>query len=175
MVEKSLPYADLSPEVILDAVDACGYQTSGSLLALNSYENRVYQIGLESSEQNAKFIIAKFYRPERWSDETILEEHDFSLQLAAEEIPIIAPLADEQQQTLRHYQGFRFALFPRRGGRPPELEDPEHLRQLGRFLGRIHAVGNSRRFACRPRLKQFYSRRNSAQLPTCRRRNAHTN
>ena len=146
------PYADLGPDLILDAIDDCGYQTSGSLLALNSYENRVYQIGLEPSEQSDEFIIAKFYRPGRWSDETILEEHDFSLQLAAEEIPVIAPLADSAGQTLRHYQAYRFALFPRRGGRPPELDDPEHLRQLGRFLGRIHATGNSRRFAHRLRL-----------------------
>ncbi len=145
------PYADLSPDLILDAIDSCGYQASGSLLALNSYENRVYQIGLEPSGQNAEFIIAKFYRPERWTDETILEEHEFSLQLAAEEIPVIAPLADSAGHSLHHYQGYRFALFPRRGGRPPELDDPDHLRQLGRFLGRIHALGNSRRFAHRPR------------------------
>ncbi len=152
MVDESLPYADLTPDLILDAVDAGGYQTSGSLLALNSYENRVYQIGLESSAQNAEFIIAKFYRPGRWEDEAIIEEHDFSLELAAQEIPVIAPLPDAHQQTLRHYQGYRFALFPRRGGRPPELDDPEHLRQLGRFLGRIHATGNTHRFAHRPRL-----------------------
>ncbi len=148
MVDESLPYADLTPDLILNAVDASGYRTSGSLLALNSYENRVYQIGLEDGE----FIIAKFYRPERWKDEAIIEEHDFSLELAAEEIPVIAPLPDAHQHTLRHYQGYRFALFPRRGGRPPELDDPEHLRQLGRFLGRIHATGNARRFAYRPRL-----------------------
>ncbi len=146
------PYSDLGPDRILDAVDACGYQTSGSLLALNSYENRVYQIGLESSAQGDDFIIAKFYRPGRWTDDCILEEHEFSLELAAAEIPIIAPLANAQQQTLLHYKGYRFALFPRRGGRPPELEDADHLRQLGRFLGRIHALGNSRRFAHRPRL-----------------------
>ena len=146
------PYSDLSPDRILDAVDACGYPTSGSLLALNSYENRVYQIGLESSAEMPEFIVAKFYRPGRWDDETILEEHEFTLQLAAEDIPVIAPLADAQQQTLHHYQGYRFALFPRRGGRAPELDDPEHLRQLGRFLGRIHALGNGRRFAHRPRL-----------------------
>ncbi len=148
MVDESLPYADLTPDLILDAVDAGGYQTRGSLLALNSYENRVYQIGLEDGE----FIIAKFYRPGRWEDDAIIEEHDFSLELAAQEIPVIAPLPDADQHTLRHYQGYRFALFPRRGGRPPELDDPEHLRQLGRFLGRIHATGNTRRFVYRPRL-----------------------
>ncbi len=148
MVDKSLPYADLTPDVILDAVDASDYRTSGSLLALNSYENRVYQIGLD----DGGFIIAKFYRPGRWEDEAIIEEHDFSLELAAEELPVVAPLPDAHQHTLRHYQGYRFALFPRRGGRPPELDDPEHLRQLGRFLGRIHALGNRSRFAHRPRL-----------------------
>ncbi len=152
MTDKSLPYADLTPDVILDAVDAYDYRTSGSLLALNSYENRVYQIGLE----DGGFIIAKFYRPGRWKDETILEEHDFSLELAAAEIPVVAPLADAHQDTLHCYQGYRFALFPRRGGRSPELDDPEHLRQLGRFLGRIHALGNSRRFAYRPRLSTQY-------------------
>ncbi len=148
MVDKSLPYADLTPDVILDAVDAHDYRTSGSLLALNSYENRVYQIGLD----DGGFIIAKFYRPGRWKDEAIVEEHDFSLELAAQEIPVVAPLPDADQHTLHDYQDYRFALFPRRGGRSPELDDPEHLRQLGRFLGRIHALGNSRRFTYRPRL-----------------------
>jgi len=146
------PYADLGPDRILDAVDACGYQTSGSLLALNSYENRVYQIGLEPSAQQDEFVIAKFYRPGRWSDDAILEEHAFSLELAAAEIPVVAPWVDAQQQTLHHYQAYRLALFPRRGGRAPELDDPEHLRQLGRFLGRLHATGHARRFAHRPRL-----------------------
>ncbi|MDH5573308.1 MAG: serine/threonine protein kinase, partial [Gammaproteobacteria bacterium] len=146
------PYADLTPDIILDAVDACGFQTSGSLLALNSYENRVYQIGLEPSGTGVKFIIAKFYRPGRWDDATIQEEHDFALELAEQEIPVVAPLVTESGSTLCHFAGHRFALFPRRGGRAPELDDPETLRQLGRFLGRIHAVGASQRFEHRPTL-----------------------
>ncbi len=148
MADNSPPYANLGPDVILDALEACGYRGSGHLLALNSYENRVYQIGLEEGG----FLVAKFYRPGRWSDAAILEEHAFSLELAAQEIPVVAPLQNARGQTLHHWQGYRFALFPRRGGRPPELDDAEHLRQLGRFLGRIHATGNAQRFAHRPRL-----------------------
>jgi Ser/Thr protein kinase RdoA (MazF antagonist) len=140
------PYDALLPELILDAIDAQGYRTSGSMLALNSYENRVYQVGLESGE----FIVAKFYRPERWSDEAILEEHAFAAQLAAVEVPVVAPLADGQGETLHVYEGFRFALFERRGGRWPELDDPDTQYRLGQFLGRIHAVGATRPFAHRP-------------------------
>ena len=148
------PYADLTPDIILDAVDACGFQTNGSLLALNSYENRVYQIGLEpeTSATKANFIIAKFYRPGRWDDATIQEEHDFSLELAEQEIPVVAPLVTDDGSTLRHYALHRYALFPRRGGRAPELDDPETLRQLGRFMGRIHLVGSSQSFVHRPKL-----------------------
>ena len=155
MVDHELPpYADLTPDIILDAVDACGLQTNGSLLALNSYENRVYQIGIEpeSSVTGAQFIIAKFYRPGRWDDATIQEEHDFSLELAEQEIPVVAPLVTEDGITLHHFAGHRLALFPRRGGRAPELDDPETLRQLGRFMGRIHLVGCSQTFEHRPKL-----------------------
>jgi Ser/Thr protein kinase RdoA (MazF antagonist) len=143
------PYDALLPDLILDAIDAIDnrrYQTSGSMLALNSYENRVYQIGLEAGG----FIVAKFYRPGRWSDEAILEEHAFSAQLAEVEIPVIAPLADDNGVTLHTYEGFRFALFERRGGRWPELDDPDTQYRLGQFLGRIHAVGATRPFAHRP-------------------------
>jgi len=140
------PYDALLPDLILDAIDAQGYHTSGSMLALNSYENRVYQIGLESGQ----FIVAKFYRPGRWSDEAILEEHAFAAQLAAVEIPVVAPLADDRGETLHRYEGFRFALFERRGGRWPELDDPDTQYRLGQFLGRIHAVGATRPFAHRP-------------------------
>ncbi len=144
----SHPYDALTPDTILDAVEAAGYLPTGSLLALNSYENRVYQIG----EEHAGFLIGKFYRPGRWSDGQIQEEHDFALELAALEIPVVAPLADRHGQTLRHFAGFRFALFPRRGGRSPELEDPDTQYRLGQFLGRIHAVGASRPFEQRPAL-----------------------
>ncbi|MCW9025116.1 MAG: serine/threonine protein kinase [Gammaproteobacteria bacterium] len=152
MDHESPPYADLTPDIILDAVDSCGYQTTGSLLALNSYENRVYQIGIENHEGQADFVIAKFYRLGRWDDATIGEEHDFAIELQNAEIPMVAPLANTEGQTLHHYQSCRFALFPRRGGHAPELDDPETLRQLGRFLGRIHAVGASQYFMSRPRL-----------------------
>jgi len=142
----SHPYAELSPDLILDAIDAQGFVTDGRLLALNSYENRVFQVGLEDSG----FVVAKFYRPARWSDEAILEEHAFSLALAAEEIPVVAPLANDAGHTLHHHDGFRFAVFPRQGGRYPNLDDPDHLEWLGRFLGRIHQLGASRAFAHRP-------------------------
>ena len=141
-------YADLGPDAVLNAVDAQGFHSSGHLLALNSYENRVYQIGLEGGD----FVIAKFYRPRRWSDAAILEEHSFTLELAEAEIPVVAPLADATGNTLFEYAGFRFALYPRRGGRWPDLDNPDNLEWLGRFLGRIHAVGASRPFQHRPML-----------------------
>lgn len=140
------PYESLTPDRVLDAVEAAGYLPTGSLLALNSYENRVYQIG----EETHRFLVAKFYRPGRWSDAQIQEEHDFARQLAELEIPMVAPLSDDNGQTLRQFEGFRFALFPRRGGRSPELDDPDTQYRLGQFLGRIHALGASRPFAHRP-------------------------
>jgi Ser/Thr protein kinase RdoA (MazF antagonist) len=147
-LDHNTPYSDLTPDLILDAIDQAGFPTSGSLLALNSYENRVYQVGLV----DGRFLVAKFYRPGRWDDATIQEEHDFTLELAIEEIPVVAPFTDDAGQTLHHYQGYRFALYPRHGGRAPELDDPEHLRWLGRMLGRIHAIGSSRLFQHRPTL-----------------------
>jgi Ser/Thr protein kinase RdoA (MazF antagonist) len=142
------PYQDLGPETILDAVDSAGYRCDGSQLALNSYENRVYQVGIEDGEP----LVVKFYRPQRWSDSTILEEHVFSQELADLEITAVPPLADQSGRTLHLYKTFRFALYPKRGGRAPELEDPHTLGQLGRFMGRIHAVGSSRSFLHRPSL-----------------------
>ncbi|WP_457667399.1 serine/threonine protein kinase [Thiolapillus sp.] len=144
----SHPYDRLSPDLILDAVESAGFEVNGSLLPLNSYENRVLQIGLEEQPP----IIAKFYRPERWSDEAILEDHQFSLELAAQEIPVVPPLQDERARSLFEYQGFRFSLFLRQGGRSPNLENPDHLEWIGRFLGRIHAVGASQPFAYRETL-----------------------
>ena len=140
-------YDRLSPDLILDAVETTGLEVSGSLFNLNSYENRVIQVGLN----DAPPIIAKFYRPDRWSDEAILEEHQFSLALATEEIPVIAPEVINNQ-TLFEYQGFRFALFKRSGGRWPELGDPDNLKWIGRFLGRIHQLGCARTFQHRPSL-----------------------
>lgn len=143
----SHPYEQLTPDCILDALEDVGFEPTGSLLALNSYENRVYQVSLE----DGSFVIAKFYRPERWSDAAILEEHDFSQELLQQEIPIVAPLAINDK-TLFEFNHFRFAVFPRQGGRTPELEQPETLKQLGRFLGRLHSVGATRPFSDRPKI-----------------------
>ena len=136
MDQTTTPYAGLTPDVMLNAIDSIGYRTDGRMLALNSYENRVYQVGIEDE----KPVVAKFYRPGRWTNEQILEEHAFTLELAAREIPAVPPLATEGR-TLHEFGGFRFAVYPRRGGRAPELDDPETLEWLGRFIGRIHAVG----------------------------------
>jgi len=142
------PYQDLTPDTILSAVEATGRLTDGTLLALNSYENRVYQIGI----QDHKPLIAKFYRPARWSDAAILEEHAFLQELTEAEIPVVAPLTDASGKTLLMYASYRFSLFPRQGGRAPDLERPEQLEWLGRFLGRLHAVGAVRRFEQRARI-----------------------
>jgi Ser/Thr protein kinase RdoA (MazF antagonist) len=141
-----MPYADLSPEVILAAIESVGIGCTGSILALNSYENRVYQLGTDDG-----FVVAKFYRPGRWTDEAILEEHDFSLELAGQEIPVVPPLVLEGA-TLNDYDGYRFAVFARRGGRWPELGSSDDRQWMGRFLGRIHAVGAIHPFAERPEL-----------------------
>ncbi len=141
------PFSGLDPDCILNAIDSTGLRASGSLLALNSYENRVYQVGID----DAAPVVVKFYRPERWSDAAILEEHAFLAELTGLEIPVVAPLL-LGGHSLHGFQGFRFALFPRRGGRAPELDDAQTLEWLGRFLGRIHAVGAVRPFAHRPTL-----------------------
>jgi len=134
------PYANLNPDSILDAIESIGIQCNGSMLVLNSYENRVYQIGINDAEP----VIAKFYRPRRWSNEAILEEHQFAAELLALEIPVVAPLVIEDK-TLHDFNDFRFALFPRQGGRGLELDSLEQLEWMGRFIGRLHAAG-----ACRP-------------------------
>lgn len=141
------PYQSLTPDTVLDAVESVGYRCDGRLLALNSYENRVYQVGLEEGAP----LVAKFYRPRRWSDEAIAEEHDFTRQLQELEIPVVAPLAVDGG-TLFHFDGFRFALYPKRPGRAPELDDPDTLRWMGRFIGRIHALGAVAPFRHRPAL-----------------------
>jgi Ser/Thr protein kinase RdoA (MazF antagonist) len=147
------PYSGLTPDTVLDALAEAGFAGDGRLLALNSYENRVYQAWLEAAaEPQATSVVAKFYRPGRWTDAQILEEHAFAAELAAREIPVVAPLALAGGKTLREFAGFRFAVFPRRGGRTPELEDRDTLEWMGRFIGRIHAVGALRPFAERPAL-----------------------
>ena len=141
------PYANLSPDLVLDAVSSCGLWPDGRLLALNSYENRVWQVGVE----DASPVIAKFYRPGRWSDAAIVEEHTFAQELAAAELPVVAPLVFGGHTMLRH-DGFRYALTPRRGGRAPELEALDQLQWLGRLIARMHVVGARQPFAHRGRL-----------------------
>ncbi len=140
------PFAELSPDCVLDALQSIGCDCDGRLLALNSYENRVYQVGIN----DAPPLVVKFYRPARWSDAAILEDHAFVAELAAQEIPVVAALAGQQGQTLHHYQDFRFAVFEKRGGRAPELDRAGTLEWIGRFMGRIHAVGSVRPFVARP-------------------------
>jgi Ser/Thr protein kinase RdoA (MazF antagonist) len=139
------PYTELTPDVVLDALDDAGFRGDGRLLALGSYENRVYQVWRD----DAPPVVAKFYRPARWTDEQIREEHAFVAELAAREIPVVAPLSSGGE-TLHAFAGFRFAVYPKCGGRAPELEDPATLEWIGRFLGRIHAVGATAPFRQRP-------------------------
>jgi Ser/Thr protein kinase RdoA (MazF antagonist) len=141
------PYSTLTPDVVLDALESTGLRGDGRLIALNSYENRVYQIWLEEGPS----VVAKFYRPERWSEAAILEEHAFTRELAEREIPVVAPMLVEGK-TLHTHGSFRFALFPRRGGRTPEFDHGDTLEWMGRFLGRIHAVGALTPFVHRPAL-----------------------
>ena len=141
------PFETLTPDVVLDALEQVGLRGDGRLTALSSYENRVYQVQLEDGTS----VVAKFYRPARWSDAQILEEHAFAAELMADEIPAIGPL-NLHGTTLNHFGGFSFSVSPRRGGRPPELDDGEVLEWIGRFLARIHAVGAKRPFATRPTL-----------------------
>ncbi len=143
--DASEAFKNLSPDEILDAIDSIGLITDGRQLALNSYENRVYQIGLEDAEP----IIVKFYRPQRWSDDAILEEHEYTLALNAAEIPVIPPII-HNGKTLHQYGPFRFSIYQRRGGRAPELDNPDHLEQMGRFIARIHALGATQKFEHRP-------------------------
>lgn len=146
-------YQALTPELILDAVEsASGLRCDGRLQALNSYENRVYQLWLDDGgPADAIPVVAKFYRPQRWSSAAIQEEQDFATELAARELPVVAPLAFNGR-TLHEHGGFQFALTPRRGGRTPELDDPETLQWMGRFIARIHAVGQVKPFTHRPTL-----------------------
>lgn len=145
--DSDTPYADLSPDVVLDAVESLGFATDGRVLALNSYENRVYRIGID----DAAPIVAKFYRPGRWSDAGIGEEHAFAAQLRDADLSVVAPLA-VHGHTLHHHAGHRLAVFPLQGGHAPELEHRATLQQLGRTLARLHTVGARGRFAHRPTL-----------------------
>jgi Ser/Thr protein kinase RdoA (MazF antagonist) len=148
MPESPHPFQTLTPSFIMDAVESEGYRCDCRTSALNSYENRVYQVGIEEG----KPLIAKFYRPGRWSDEQIIEEHQLCFELAEHELPVVAPCRNEAGLSLLHYKGFRFALYPRQGGHAPEFDNDENLLILGRMLGRIHSIGAIRPFLHRPTL-----------------------
>ena len=166
--ETSRDYDDLTPQTVLDALDAVGFRGDGRVLQLNSYENRVFQVFLEDGE----VVVSKFYRPARWSDEQILEEHALAIELFDAEVPVIPPLPLHLRDAPRvasstspspapttallgtpatlacQREGgvHRYAVSTRCAGREPELEAPETLRQIGRFIGRLHAVGERRPF-----------------------------
>ena len=139
------PFAGLSPDTILDAMEAAGFDPTGGLLELNSYENRVYQLELA----DGSFVVTKFYRPARWTEAQILEEHAFTAELKDAELPVVAPLARDGV-TLFEHQAFRYVVYPRQGGHTPNLEVEENLRVLARTLARIHAIGATRTFRHRP-------------------------
>jgi len=140
-------YSELDPDAVLTALESIGLRSDGRLLTLNSYENRVFQVGIEDGVP----LVAKFYRAARWSDEAILEEHRYTALLAEREIPVIAPL-QLNGSTLHAHHGYRFALFPKQGGRAPEWDRPETLQWMGRFIARIHAVGALQPYKHRPTL-----------------------
>ncbi|MBR9910745.1 MAG: serine/threonine protein kinase [Gammaproteobacteria bacterium] len=142
----SHPYESLTPDTVLDAVEQQGHICDGRILALNSYENRVYQVGIEGQQP----LIAKFYRPQRWSRAQIQEEHDFCAELVAHELPVVAPLLSERGVTILQHKDFLFALFERRGGHAPELDNLANLEIMGRFLGRMHNIGYLKSFNTRP-------------------------
>lgn len=138
-------FANLTPDLILDAIESIGIYPESGLLALNSYENRVYQF---RADDNCRYVV-KFYRPQRWSDEQIQEEHQFSLSLIEAEVPVVAPI-QRDGQTLFEYQGYRFTLFPSVGGRQFEMDNLDQLEMLGRYIGRLHSVAGGRTFTHRP-------------------------
>ncbi len=143
---ESHPYSALTPDAVLDAIEAQGFHCDGRIFPLNSYENRVYQIGIEDSQP----LIAKFYRPQRWSEAQIREEQAFSFELAEQEWPVVVPERDSNGESLHRYKDFHFSLFERKGGHAPELDNLENLKVLGRAMGRLHAVGATKPFETRP-------------------------
>ena len=145
--QSDTPFSTLTPDRLLDALESVGLRPDGRLLALNSYENRVYQVALD----DGGVCIAKFYRFGRWSDAAIREEHDFTCELAERELPVVAPKV-LNGKTLHAYEDLRFAVFPRQRGRAAELDSPDVRQWMGRFIGRIHAVGRLKRFQHRPAL-----------------------
>ncbi len=148
MRESQHPFNSLTPNAIMDAVESQGFVCDCRTLALNSYENRVYQVGIEEGQP----MVAKFYRPGRWTDAQIVEEHRFTLELAEHELPVVAPWTNPAGESLFHHDRFRFALYPRQGGHAPEFDNLDNLLILGRMLGRIHAIGRVAPFSHRPAL-----------------------
>ena len=144
----SHPFTNLTPDVVMDAVESVGYRCDARILQLNSYENRVYQIGIEDGEP----VIGKFYRPDRWTDKQILEEHTFTQELFDNEVSAVAPLVIANESTMAEFANFRFALYPRRGGRAPALDSLDNLEILGRHVARIHAIGGEQTFELRPNI-----------------------
>ena len=148
-------FETLTPDVVLDALASVGLMGDGRLIALSSYENRVYQIHLENSVGKADaagdVVVAKFYRPDRWLEAQIIEEHQFAAELMAAEVPVVGAL-ELHSHTLHHFKGFSFSVSPSRGGRRPELESVEVLAWIGRFLARMHTVGSAKPFEHRPAL-----------------------
>lgn len=142
------PFSALTPDIIFNALDTVGLLGDGRMLALNSYENRVYQVGVT----DAGMVVMKFYRPGRWTDAAILEEHAYIQALSEAELPVVPALAFADGKTLHYVDGFRFAVFPKQGGRVPELSEPSQLEWMGRLLGRIHAIGAATTFRHRPTL-----------------------
>ena len=154
------PFHTLTPDFIMDAVESQGFRCDCRNLTLNSYENRVYQVGIEDE----KPLIAKFYRPDRWTDRQIIEEHDFTLELAGRELPVVAPWRNAAGQSLFQHHGFRFALYPRQGGHAPEFDNLDNLLILGRMLGRMHRIGAVQSFTERPALDSQSFGRESVAL-----------
>jgi len=148
MTESNHPFQRLTPTLVMDAVESRGFTCDGRIFALNSYENRVYQVGIDE----ALPLIAKFYRPERWSEAQILEEHNYCYELVELELPIVAPLRNPDGTSLMQYDDFQFSLYPRQGGHAPEFDNLDNLKILGRMLGRIHGIGAVRPFDHRPTL-----------------------
>jgi Ser/Thr protein kinase RdoA (MazF antagonist) len=151
MTDARHPYDALTPDVVLDALLPLGLYGDGRLLGLSSYENRVYQVHLEEPFHGSDVVVLKFYRPGRWTDPQILEEHAFAAELERAEVPLVGPLASGGR-TLHQHAGFSFSVSPRRGGRPPELDDTEVLEWIGRYLARLHTVGAQHPFGTRPAL-----------------------
>jgi Ser/Thr protein kinase RdoA (MazF antagonist) len=160
MTNNNHPFHRLTPDFVMDAVESQGYICDRRVFPLNSYENRVYQVGIDEGLP----LIAKFYRPGRWNDQQILEEHEFCFELVEHELPIVAPLKNSVGASLLNYDGFHFVLYSRQGGYAPEFDNLNNLKILGRLLGRIHAAGAINPFVYRPTLDRQSFGTNSVRL-----------